>query len=177
MTASVWIAVIGGGLWSVTADPPASQPTWRDDLASSQPARQLVGLRHLADQRGALEPPIARLMELLRSDSEEVRLRSALVLGSLGRSAVAALTAALADPNEGVRGYAAWALGLSGNEAEAAVPALARLARDPQATVRRLAVESLGRIAAQPEVAVPVLAEALGDPSAEVRDAAVWALV
>ena len=88
------------------------------------------------------------------------------------RSAVAAATQALADPDVRVRRVAVEVLGDLDPE-EAIGPLLDRL-RDEQADIRAAAIGSLARAGAS--AAVPAILERLADPEARVRLAAIEAI-
>jgi HEAT repeat protein len=86
--------------------------------------------------------------------------------------AVDALTAALEDPDAGVRRQAASALGEIRNPRS--VPALIAAAGDENREVRRHAARALGAIG--DDRALPALTQALSDADAAVRRAAVTAI-
>ena len=109
----------------------------------------------------------------LRSDSATVRRQAARSLGQTGdRSAVAALTNALADRESAVRREAAKALGAIKDGQ--AVPALLKAMRDDDTNVRLYAAYALGEI--KDPAAAEALLQALRDPQWGVRDQAAWAL-
>jgi len=93
-----------------------------------------------------------------------------------GPAGVQALTAALTDPDEVIRGEAARTLGEIGPGAQTAVPALIELLRDTDRSVRREAAHALGRIGTDAETSVPALALVLRDPWAVNRGEAAIAL-
>lgn len=101
------------------------------------------------------------------------RAQAATELGKLrDRRAIAALIAALNDPNEGVRSNAAFALGEMG--AVEAASHLARQLNDPEEWVRKSAAKALGMLKAA--IAVPHLAKAIDDPARIVRKNAIRSL-
>jgi HEAT repeat protein len=110
-------------------------------------------------------------------DNIQTRSEIAVALGKLGRDAVAAvpaLSAALAEVNEGydVPVAAAEALGKIGSAARAAVPQLVIALDDEYEEMRAKAALALGRIGPGAKAAVPRLGDLLNDPSEDVREAA-----
>ena len=96
----------------------------------------------------------------------------AIAQNSPTQAATDGLIAALKDPDAGVRGHAAAALGqLRSREA---VPALITAAGDSEVDVRRRALKALAEI--RDRRAMEVAAAALKDPDAGVRRAAVYVL-
>jgi len=139
---------------------------WRHALLDPAPAARTNTIKTLADG-GLAAVPV--LLELLRSDSSEVRWTAADALGQIGPDAAGAaeaLGAALKDDDPLVRRVAAEALGKIGPDARAAVPALI----DMLNTEDRLhAVKALIRFRAAARDAASALIAVLKDPSAEVR--------
>jgi HEAT repeat protein len=137
--------------------------------------QRLTTLRQLAALPRARAAP--GLGALLRNDVDAlVRARSAEVLGGVGgRHAVAALTAALADPVPRVRMRAARALTqVSGSGATDTL--VRQLDIEPDAGVRRAIVSLLGRLDPTPELRGAVEAVAREDANPVVRRAAAAAL-
>ncbi len=86
------------------------------------------------------------------------------------RSAIPALTKALGDPDENVRGHAAAALAEVGPDAKMAIPALIELLHDPWEGARLSSCAALGQIGPEAQAAFPALrSTALNDTSADVR--------
>jgi HEAT repeat protein len=116
----------------------------------------------------------------LQSDSQDVRLAAACVLGELGRDAkgaVALLTGALDDESLWVRRCAAQALGRIGPDATEATEALALLTTHEDRQTRLHAVQALGQIGPAAEGATAALARVRDeDPEFDVRRAAEAAL-
>ncbi len=123
-----------------------------------------------AGETGSLPSESARLyIEQLNPQNNpdiELRRRAAYLLGqteSPSPEVVAALTAALSDPQMETRWYAIDALGRFGPNAASAVPAMVKSLESTvnDATVRRRGARSLGRIGPAAKAAAPVLAAAL----------------
>jgi len=132
-------------------------------------ATSAAALIQIADP-ASVEP----LIELLGSQSEQVRLYAAYALGGLrDRRAVPALTRALSDPSSSVRGIAAHALGQIG--ARAATEALVAALEDPSAHVRSTVAYALARIG-DPASAPKLEARVLTDTDFTARAAAREAL-
>jgi len=136
-----------------------------------------------------------------QDDNTFVRWSAAYALGMIGpgaNEAVAALIAALEDPDAQVRGIAADALGMIGPGAKQAVPALIAALKDVHARVRGSAAAALRGIGQNPDGSfsprnlpplpakevrpgatqvISALTTALKDPNASVRNTAADALV
>ncbi|MEO0080517.1 MAG: HEAT repeat domain-containing protein, partial [candidate division WOR-3 bacterium] len=115
---------------------------------------------------------VRRLIDSLRSKSEEICSRACLALEEIGKPAVLPLIEALNDPNNNVRDGAACALGEIGDW-RAVEPLIAAL-KDTDAHVRTTAAISLGNLKAYE--AVGPLIEALADEDEFVRAFAAAAL-
>lgn len=134
----------------------------------------LEGLQELGP---AAVKALPRLMELLRTADEEIRLHIALTVGKIGKGAVPAVTPLLEDGDPLTRFYAAWSLGQIGPDAAAAVPKLLPLMRDKDASVRRKTIYALRRINVLDEGAARVLVGMIADPDVDVRPEVQEALV
>jgi HEAT repeat protein len=123
-------------------------------------------------------PPkeIAVLMDDLKTDKDEVRLKAINQLADRGpaaRAAVPALVDTFKSKNEDVRLGAALALG---NIKTGTVPPLVEALKDRDADVRFYALWALGLVGPDAGDAKPAVAAALKDPSASVRRKAVFAV-
>jgi HEAT repeat protein len=149
---------------------PKSSPTLQNDLR--QACSRLSGTIFGAELS-------KKLIQCLASRRKSMRQAAAQALGGLGAAAatpevLTALLHILTDPDAGVRGQAAEALGRLGVAATSEVlTALLHALTDPDAGVRGQAAEALGRlgVAATPEVLTALL-HALTDPATGV-----WAAV
>ena len=127
------------------------------------------GFRHavalaLAQLRDARAIPLL-LADLTDADQMNTARWAADALGGMGEAALPALLAAQADPDERVRAWTTFALGVMG-EARSVEPLMRRLA-DPSSHVRWQAVAALGDLGDRR--AVPALAALQEDPEREVR--------
>jgi HEAT repeat protein len=112
----------------------------------------------------------------------QVRRNVALFLGAAGgswhapqkprldlRPYLSALTAALSDADNRVRGLSAQTIGIIGPGASSAVPALIALLAKPDEGNRGSACIGLAGIGPSARAALPALRQTLSDPSANVR--------
>ncbi len=115
------------------------------------------------------------LRKALRDRDAKVRARAAIALhwSTRASSAVAELSAALADPDLQVRNAAAWALNSVGPQARPAIPALAAMVRADRGRAAQAAFTALGSIGAS---ALPALLEFLADPDPTRRQGAAQAI-
>jgi HEAT repeat protein len=120
------------------------------------------------------QPAVPALRATL--NDEQARDGALRTLVQCGPAGVAALTGALKDADEVVRGESARALGGMGTDAAAAVPALIETLKDPDRSVRREAVHALGRIGGDTQTSVPAIVALLKDPWAVNRGEAAIAL-
>lgn len=144
---------------------------WQQALASADPALRAETLRQLKEEGPAAVPVLLAILKEGQGDwtATEVRCLAADLLGQTGGSsaeAIAALTAALQDPEPHVRIVAAGALGLIGPPAREAIPALTAMLQTPQAAAAIRPLSCFGS-AAQP--AVPHLIPLLQHADADVR--------
>ncbi len=101
----------------------------------------------------------------IKDSNWEVRSKAVMTLVKIGVLAVPALIEALNDPDEGVRGLAAWSLERIGSPTGKAVLALIKAMKDPSENVRKSAFAALGQITgSEAATAVPALMETLKDP-------------
>jgi HEAT repeat protein len=141
--------------------------------------RRLSIYRQLVDLGDQALPALSRG---LADPDVQVRRNVALFLGVTGStwgSSIAghldtstclpALTTALQDTDERVRGLAAQAVGSIGPKAASAVPALVELLKSPDEGSRNTACIGLGDIGPAARAALPALRDALTDSSANVR--------
>jgi HEAT repeat protein len=110
------------------------------------------------------EPPekvTERLVPLLEDSHPDTRRTAALSLGKIGNSqGIPALVSALADPDDQVRQWSAWGLGMmSDSLSEQAKVALIQRLTDPSDSVKQSVVLALGRTTI-PEEFIQVLTEA-----------------
>jgi HEAT repeat protein len=160
------------------------------DAASALPTVQRANSKNPAEVPSYLKTCVALgkdgekyIVSLLADPTESLAYRIALLCALGKRSglraeSIEALTRLLADPDDVVRGHAAWALAAQGPAAESAIPELAKRlgdsAFDLVPEVKRLTfftAEALARIGPK---ALPVLRDALKDK--ERRDRALIAL-
>jgi HEAT repeat protein len=117
----------------------------------------------------ALAPALVRAFEESRNGDPRVRRYLAMAIGRLDpplpAEAVAALAAALDDPDSEARISAIWALGSSGDPA--VVPRLQPLYASTDAGIRKMVVYALGALPG--DVQTPTLLTALQDSAADVR--------
>jgi HEAT repeat protein len=120
------------------------------------------------------------LIPALKNDNPQYRMAATVCLWMLyreAREAVGPLSELLTDPDENVRGTAAFALGAIGTEAAPAVPALIKaLKHQTDETLRYRAAYALGEIGPAAKKAVPALQLALDDKKPAVRFHAAQAL-
>ncbi len=167
---------------------PASAPALRKLIASSRGVARYLGVRALlgSGPEGEREA-IPMLVELL--DDPDLRVESGGqhlvdVLSLLGshRSrpdlTVPALTRAVRDPDETLRGFAAFSLGEYGPAAAPAIDGLVRLLADsgghPQSENGNIAANALGSIG---PAAVPAVIATMKAPDAYTRMMAAYALL
>lgn len=115
------------------------------------------------------------LRKALRDRDAKVRARAAIALhwSTRASSAVAELSAALADPDLQARNAAAWALNSVGPQARLAIPALAAMVRADRDRAAQAAFTALASIG---PAAVPTLLELLADPDPTRRQGAAQAI-
>jgi hypothetical protein len=122
---------------------------------------------------------VPRLRTALRDGDACVRRVAGSVLGRVDHpSALAALIAAIDDPNPDTRSVAAIGLGLGDERSRkdaSVAAALIRKLRDESAAVRGSAAWALGSIEAK-EGLVPLIDVLSRDANARVRQAAAWAI-
>jgi HEAT repeat protein len=127
----------------------------------------------------ALEPRLLLKLQpevLARiADGRLRRLAGAYLLAGMGKESLPALLTAIRQPNDDLRGAAAWAIGELDLE-EAAVTHLLPDLKDPSAETRELGALALRDMKWRAASAVHGLAEALGDREVRVRTAAANAL-
>ncbi len=124
----------------------------------------------------ALDDPLPDLLRALRSTVTDSRNRAAKALGRLGwlaRDALPALTAAVDDPDAGVREAAAQAIGQMGLDA---LPQLTRLLTHEDKYVRRNAVWAIGKLGPLAKRVLPDLCAALHDSDPRTGAGAAQAL-
>ncbi len=116
--------------------------------------------------------PVSFYADRLRTAAPSARADLLRAVGAFGPDAapvLSVLTAALGDPDPGVRAAAAWALTQVGTGGVSAVPAVARALADSSPRVRDLAAVALKNIGPAAADAVPDLIRALDDPVDYVR--------
>lgn len=112
------------------------------------------------------------LLELLRTDVDDVRVQAATALGLIRTDdpgAISALAEALADPNAEVRGAAAQALGEYRESARGAVPTLVGLLQDGNEDVRAIAAAAIAKIGVSGEDSTRLLVDGLSSADNVVR--------
>jgi len=119
-----------------------------------------------AAARQAALPKVANVWQF---GDDELRWQACFLLGNAGPDAVPLLLPALHDPDDDVRMYAVWALGIQGADAHAALPEVSARLKDPSPFVRQAGIFAVRRIAASPEEAVPALVTLLGDADLDIR--------
>jgi HEAT repeat protein len=145
-------------------------------------AGQRYALESLSKLGASAEPAVAALADTLKDPSDEVRIKSAELLGTIGPPARAAawdaLVALLSDADATVRATAAAALPKLGSPGRGEVGTLTKLLTDSREASRRYALTALADIGADAADAVPTLLDAATkDASSELRVLAVIALV
>lgn len=118
-----------------------------------------------------------RLLTLLHDPQPEVRRTAALSLGKISDPiSIAGLVESLADKDEEVRQWSAWALGNLGDHLkQEAIVALVQSLADPSEEVKQTAALALGRTPASEDV-LKVLEQALSISTPSTRQAIVQAL-
>src|SRR5579883_2644221 len=119
---------------------------------------------------------LAALTAALADRSPEVRRQAAAALVAIGPEAVPYLAKALDHADPAVRASAVSSLGQFSPRSRAAVPALIRALRDSDSRVCLTAATELGRFGPAARAAVPDLIAALQSPIPELRPEAVKAL-
>jgi hypothetical protein len=117
-----------------------------------------------------------RQLEQARPEGRAEVIRSIGAFGEDAAPAISALTVALADPDPGTRGAAAWTLAQVGRKASEAAPAVAKLLQDANTPVRESAALALRQMGKGAVGAVAELIAALKDPAPTVRMTAATAL-
>ena len=132
---------------------------------------EFVATGRLPDPANAPGSTVARLREMVRDPSAEVRAEAARVLGNLNnREALPAMLAQLAvEPDAGVRVAIAQAFWPIGDLR--AVPPLVQLLRDPSLRVAITAAESLAKLGKLVQAAPPPLAGQVAAALVEAMDA------
>jgi HEAT repeat protein len=128
---------------------------------------------------GIRTPAVPYLIEALKDKNEQIRSRSAVVLGKImppAPEAVAALAGLLRDDSSAVRWSAAEALGFLGPEAAAAVPHLMTFAKAEGEDAASIALAALGRIGKPASPAIPLIRELRAKGSKGLRRVADEAL-
>jgi len=115
---------------------------------------------------------LAEWTDDLKSDNELVRLRATLSLGAFREPAVSALTAALEDPSDGVRYWAASELGDIGPAAKPALARLRKLNKEKFIGLRIAAAYALCRLG-ELDAGLPTLTTALESPERGISNSAV----
>jgi HEAT repeat protein len=129
----------------------------------------------------SVRPALPDLFELCKMNDSEAR-RAALgvlirVVGPQDEQGVTAVQAALADPDEEVKNFAALTLSnVGGPESAVAVPQLIKAMGSPDVELRRQAAAGIRNIGPAAQKAVPELIRALRDPDEELRGNAALAL-
>ena len=161
-------------VWQVKAQTQASQVVdFVRQLQSQNVDVRLSAVKALARIGPEAKEAVPALIAALKDKDDGVRSFAAEALGRIGKEAVPALIVALKDQNAGVRNSAVYTLGRIGPEAKEVVPALIAALKDKDDGVRSFAAEALGRIGKE---AVPALIAALKDQNAVVRPLATYAL-
>lgn len=103
----------------------------------------------------------ARLMQLLEDSHPDTRRTAALSLGKIGHpQSIPALVSALSDPDDQVRQWSAWALGMMSSPLpEGALLALVQHLTDPSEPVKEAVILALSRTTI-PEEMMQVMTEA-----------------
>jgi HEAT repeat protein len=142
----------------------------------NQASKARATAAELLGQMGPMaKPAIPALIRTSRGDDNRwVRENAALALGNLGggdRAAMAALTEAFSDKDEGVR-LTLINFILPQMDPEAATEAAVRMLKDTNANVRQLAVSVLGQVGKKHVNAIAALVEALENKEYSIRAAA-----
>jgi HEAT repeat protein len=161
---------------------PALQTALDEEFKRTEISPDVVGAAALAIVQlgGEATPAVAKVVELLKADSEQVRYGVVRLLARFGRKGATAVTTIiplLDSPSEAIRAQTAETLRAFGPAAKAAVPALAKKLADEEIEVRRGAantLKSLGPVAVE---AVPDLVKLLGDEDEAIRREAIEALI
>jgi HEAT repeat protein len=128
-------------------------------VGMSEVARSQTSPRSpLAQNTPPLAPPpsqakqikIDQLIQQLRSNDSNVRLRATFALERISESAIPSLIPLLKDADRSVRWAAAEALGSMGSSAKAEIPSLIPLLKDENRDVRSVAAETLKKLGYQP---------------------------
>jgi len=127
-----------------------------------------LGLDALVLARVAGSPGVVTRDSSVASDAAD-RIRRIGALGPAAAPQLATLTAALKEPDPGVRVAAAWSLTQLGKRAAPAIGALGAALRDSDQVVRGLAALALRDAGPIPDSTIDLLATRLGDPDENVR--------
>jgi len=159
----------------------ALQEAFDKEFDRTDPSLSMVIASGLAITQlgGEAEKPIAKISELLTSDSAGLRNEAVIGLmrfGRKGSSAVKALIPLLSDPEPAIRFNVAETLYAFGPAAKEAVPALGLRLQDEDEEVRRSAVQILIRLGTLSAETTPALTKLLGDKDEGLRRDAIAAL-
>jgi HEAT repeat protein len=178
-----------GGKSAAASSPVARQPVTPEEKAGAAAvfARFMQALERndrpaaekLAAELKSTGPATVALMEeRVKAGSKNERGMALLTLRDFREMSAPALPAILAashDPDEDIRGLAAWTIGAV-DRSEASLRRLVEMLKDASASVRWRAADSLAEFGPAGAAAVPALAETALDPVEEVSRSAVSAL-
>lgn len=155
-----------------------SVPALTAALQDPEARVRLAAARGLAQLGSWASASVEALVSRLGDDDPEVAEAAAEALGRVGaeNGAVTALSEALREGGDGLRGAAAWALGRIGPGAIGALPALEEALKRRDAWGYLEAAQAIGRLGAQAATAVPSLSKALEDPLPALREVAARSL-
>jgi HEAT repeat protein len=174
------VAVIGGVFAAIWVLMRLSGGDVETESAAERRAKELQKVRGLLAKWDSLDPAaraksLPELKQVWQFGDPDLRWDAAFALGHSGPPAAAYLLALIQDPDDDVRMYAVWAIGIQGDEfprSREGFEAVCKCLKDSNSDVRKKAIFAVGRIADGPEAAVPPLVAAFSDSDSEVREAA-----
>jgi HEAT repeat protein len=156
---------------------PAAVPLLTGALWEEDSGTRFIAVLALGKIGGSARPAIPSLLERLKDNDANIRLRTAEALGLIGaREAIPFLAPMLKDPAASARTAAAAALIRLGADANLIVPVLVDLLQAKEPGDRQAAVEQLFALGREARPAVGALGKALQDEHAPVRRGAALAL-
>lgn len=171
------LSVIGGVFGVVFLLMWWSGGSWQSESPAERKLKELQKVKLLLAKWDNLDVPARQealpdLAKVWQFSDPDLRWQATLDMAQTGPAALPELTKALKDPDEDVRMYGVWGLGIMGVEAQSAFAAVRECLKDQSPDVRGKAVFAVSRLAARPEDAVAALVPVLGDHDVEVQETA-----